>query len=902
MRFCISILLLLASLHLSAGGSFVRSTSGGIELHNNKVTMLISEDAELISCKENNTGVDIAAGGRHSIASASSIKGSSVEAKKIKLNGSTLLVYFGEVVVSLEIQAKEDYFTFEVIGDYSKTFDSITFIDLTFNYGFDDSNPLVAAGVAMSIQTDPVFFPSGESRRLSGRCTAHTGMKGAKLAAVICRKEDLRDILKTIYSSLQDYTVPVTSVGGPFALDNAINRTDCLIISDTNPSNVQEWIDFYSKFGIRQFDFITGSKTFIQGDFSFPLLGTAAVFNEKIASPLKKAGIFPTLHTYSYYIGYQAKELLSNPKWQQQLEFRGSFTLLNKISATQGEFEVRGDLNKLKTDPASRSVLSPYLLIDNEIVKYSLDNKGRLMCLRGQCGTTAVEHKAGATVRIIGGYYSHIAPQPGSELFYEVARRTAEAYNDGGFGGFYFDALDGLSVHLKYAGLGDYVWYYGALFINEVLKNCNEPPLVEYSTLYPSLWAARGRGGALDFPNRGYKNFIDDHNQYNKSLIDRQYVTTLGWLNFYPVNSKEPHNYSTKYLFFDDVDYIGAKAIAYDQTMVYNGLKVSDVDASPAMRRNLERYSEYNRVRTTGYFNDSVISELREGKHEYKLAKKSGRWGFYEAEYSRCKLRDISLNVLSGVNPFKRQKPFVRLENLYTSDCRSSIPLLNFNEQVDISNQNCEKRFASPIDLSQHLGIKVLIKGNGVESNDAICIRLSSLAPVTGCGDYYVPLNFEGWRDIILIDLDNAEFSYKDFPGMDDLNYTVHRYDVDFSSIRSIRVFKSGECKEVRIKQIEAVTLQSNPLVNPAIHLGKASVVFNDTIQSGEYIEYTVGNKQAIVYDYLGNGRTIGVSGAGRFRVPKGKFSVSVSEESKLIDVPSGVVLTIGLYGKFIHN
>ena len=119
-----------------------------------------------------------------------------------------------------------------------------------------------------------------------------------------------------------------------------------------------------------------------------------------------------------------------------------------------------------------------------------MDNKGRLTCLRGQCGTLAVEHKAGTTIRIIGGYYSHIAPQPGSELFYEIARRTAKAYNDGDFGGLFFDALDGLSVHLKYAGLEDYLWYYGASFVNEVLKYCKKTPIVEYSTLYPSLWAA----------------------------------------------------------------------------------------------------------------------------------------------------------------------------------------------------------------------------------------------------------------------------------------------------------------------------------------------------------------------------------------------------------------------------
>ena len=41
---------------------------------------------------------------------------------------------------------------------------------------------------------------------------------------------------------------------------------------------------------------------------------------------------------------------------------------------------------------------------------YYIGANGLVSIQRGQCGTKAVSHKAGAKVRLIGGYYSHIAP------------------------------------------------------------------------------------------------------------------------------------------------------------------------------------------------------------------------------------------------------------------------------------------------------------------------------------------------------------------------------------------------------------------------------------------------------------------------------------------------------------
>lgn len=902
MRVLISALFLFLPVWLFAANPVVHNTARGIELRNNHVAIVLSANGEMASCVEIQTGTDIAAHDKRKIARAILKSGKSVETNKIALNGDQLSVFFGSEKIVMNVKSFSDYFTVEV-KDVPKDFESLSFIDLKMKYNYAATNPFVAVGVAMTLQTNPVYYPSGESKAALGECYAHTGMNGAKLAIVACRKDELRSVLKEVYRTVPKGALPIDSTGGgPFALDDEANRYDCVMIRDADPSKVQDWLRFYTPLGIRQYSFLQGSDNFVNGQFSFPKTGSAAAFKQQITDPLFKEGIISTLHTYSYYISYSAKELLSNPKWQQQLEFREVFTLSQALSTVSTDIAVSGDKSCLKNDDAFYSVHTPYILIDNEIIKYSIGEGGFVSCKRGQCGTIASTHRTGAKVRIIGGFFKHIAPQMGSELFYEVARRTAKAYNEGGFRGFYFDAIDGLEVHLKHAGLSDFRWYYGAAFVNEVLKYCEKEPLVvEYSDISCTTWSGRGRGGAWDTPSRAYKRFIDDHLSSNKIWMDRLYVTTLGWYNFYPTKKSQPGDYSTKYMMLDDVDYLGTKSIAYDQTMVYNGLSEKDVQANPGLKRNLERYAQYNRLRQEGYFSEKVKATLRESRHEFSLDQQNGVWGFVETEYSRAKLRDIGVDRLSGNNPFKRQEPFIRLENLYSSDGSSGINLMWFNESVDLKEQSSEKTFNTPLDLSNHLGIKVTVKGNGMESKDAICIRLRSLGS-NGYADFVVLLNFQGWREVILPNLDNAENKGLSFKGMDNNQYNVYRRDVDYTQVKYVQVFKSEGCKDARLKSIDAVPLSSNSLTEPSVHVGSANVTFMDVINSGEYVEYKAGERSAHVYDSMGNSRNIMVKRKGRFRVPNGHFTATVSGKPELNGAPSEVTLTVGVYGNYFKN
>ena len=890
--------------HLSfAARPAIQNTAQGIVFQNDRVSILLSQSAELVSCIELSTGLDIAAQGHNKIAIATKKGGGSVPVTKISLTGDLLYLYFGNDIVQCKVSSEKDFFTFEVIGGDLDRFESVVFLDLKAEYDYSEKNPFVITGVAMTLNTNHKYYPTGESQEVVGKCYAQTGIVGAKLAVVACRKDELRSILKSVYGSIPSGSVPIAyASGGPFALDNETNQYDCVLLYSVNPSKIQDWISFYSQFGIKQFEFLLGSSTFIQGDFTFPQFESASAFKRKVTDPLYDAGIISTLHTYAYYIDYSADDLLSNPKWQQQLEFRETFTLSENISSTSTVIGMSGDKSILLNDDNYRSVRSPYALIDNEIIKYSISPDGIVSCQRGQCGTIAKSHRKGAIIKIIGGYYSQIAPQIGSELFYEIARRTAVAYNEGGFRGLYFDALSGLSVHLKHARLDGYVWYYGAAFINEVLKYCKIDPLVlDISDMYASLWPSRGRGITLDNPLRGYKDFIDDHTAINGDFGERQYVTTLGWFNFFPTKEEYPLNFSTKYVFFDDVDYVGVKSIAYNQTMTYNPLRSADVEGKPALKRNLDIFARYSKLRQERYFSEKVLSVLKEGRFEYKLEYNNGRWGFREAVYCRNKLRDISKDILYGDNPFQKQKPFIRLENGYTSTAMSSITLFNSGELDNWSDNKIQKQFLTPINLIDHKAIKITVKGNGISSHDALCVRLGASSS-NSYADYFVPLNFYGWRELIIPSLDNGDFTNYMFEGKEDNVNKMHINGVDLSRVSYINIYKTKGSKSVEVKNVDAVPVVSNSLTNPIVHIGPMAIVFRDTIQSGEYIEYKVGDEKALVYDSIGNSRAINVSRRGRFRIAKGSFIAWVSGTPELKNAPAEVTLTFGLYGDFIHN
>ena len=805
----------------------IRNTPNGVILENRYARILLKPDGKVGSFfdKSNDREANDAAASSGFCTLVDRSR-KEIAPTALKLEGEdVLLVSFGDYAVRIRAEVFDRFFTFELLEAIDEAYYAFRFAEFALDYDYE-AGTFVAAGYAMTVQTHHVFFPSGEDKAVRAECFTALQTAGAKLAVIAAPKSEQRAILKEVNTHVKPGELPLTQAGGANALDWEENFGDYVIVYDSDPAKVPGWIDFYTAYSVDQLDFHKGGTTFIQGSFEFPVTGSAANFKEKVADPLYRAGILCSLHTYSFYIDYAAKPILSDPKWQQQLEVLERFTLKEAVSANDTTLLTVEDTSGVSEYFGFMAHNSPYLLIDREIVRYTVGKGGFVSCVRGECGTKPEAHAAGAEIRHIGGYYSGIAPVIGSELFYEIARMTARAYNEGGFRMFYLDAFDAIQLHCRYLGMEDYIWYYAATFVNEIIRHCDISPMFEYSTIIPSIWTARGRGGAWDTPSRSYKVWNRLHLESNRKLLDRYYTTTMGWYNFYPTAPGYPGNFSVKYKYSDDVDYLGALSIAYDQSIVYNGLTQKGLESLPALNRNMNRYLEYSRLRKSHYFSDAVKEVLRAGKHEYTLTERNGAYGFTEVEYPRRKLLDLAdaaYNSLDGENPFAAQAPFIRIENLLSSKGEDPIPVMTFDEAKPLTEQALSANFA-PLNIKDRLALTVRVLGN--DSDDALCIRLKGLTMgESGVSDYLIRLNFKGWRDFVLAEVDNGEFTSISFDKPDN-NYAVYRATVNYDQITNASVYLHGSCEGVRMSSILAAKHTMNALSDPFVEIDGRKITF----------------------------------------------------------------------------
>lgn len=738
--------------------------------------------------------------------------------------------------VVFRITDTEDFITFELLTELGEGFDEMRYVCLSL----DNKPEFSAVLYSMNVNTNVPFYPDALSNDIFAVCCPRFGIAGSKCALIASEKAQHREIMKKVCDATDPQVGMVSKAGGAYALDFPDNYGDYVLIMDARPEKMEEQIAFFTQFGIDQFDFHQSKNTFRQGDFRFLAAETAEEFKEKIADPLKKKGILSGLHTYAYYIDYEAEDILTNPKWQRDLEVLHTLTLAEDISDSDRLIMLSEDTSNISTDYTFFSHNSPLVLIEEEIIQFTLKDGRLTECDRGFCKTKKAPHSKGCPVKFLGGQFNMLAPVPGSALFYEIARRTADAYNRGGFGMIYMDALDGMGSHT-----GDFV-HYAAMFVHAVLKQCNTDPVFEYSIMFPALWYARGRLGAWDVGRRAYKEFIRKHIRENRESARRYCVTTLGWYHFWLVDDL-PANYSSKHQYTDDVDYMGVQAIAHDCTIVYIELHQKGFEEYAGLRTNMRLYTKYNNLRKQMYFSEEIKAYLR--KHpekEYTLVEKGeNHYALAERVYVKQKVRN---GKFEGYNPFEKQQPFVRIEGLYSTLGEDPIELTSFDDSVPIREQNLSVTLEQPVDLREHLAIKVRVHGNN--SNDVLCVCLTNnVALASGLADYYIPLNFEGWKDFIIAEVDNGDYNHLDF-GRSGLFYNYYHQMPFFEKINSVTIYTSGNCDDVYVGKIEAVKHFANVMTNPMLQYGDKQCEIETTFSSGEYIEISDG--QAFKYDCRG--------------------------------------------------
>ncbi len=848
--------------------------------------------------------------------------GRQINPTKLETEGNRIKVTFkGGYVVYLLVEVCDDYMTFEIDSELAPGIACVVFANIATSLpAATDDNSYMINAIGMTAWTNPVNkgYNSQSATQVVAKAYSiyDAGTMGAKLGVVFAKRGDTIKYLQEVMDAI-DPTVGLTSkAGGAYALEWEGNMGDYGLISNVNPDTIDDVIDLAFELDLDQLDIHqSASGTFRQGDFVFAYTenGTAKEYYENVGKKIADAGIKTGLHTYAYYIDYNASTITADPYWQKQLEKRDDvYTLRKKITKFRTTIPTEEDASGFDNTYTFFYKNSRYILIDEEIIwVQSGTTEGFIGAKRGQCGTDAVEHLPGATIYHLSGYFNMFVPVLGSELFYHIADLTAQAYNDGGFDMIYLDAIDGLSRHLAD---GEETWYYFHMFVQRIVSQCDRDPILETSSGAPQEWNVRGRTGAWDTASRSLKLFISNHIETNKASMNNNMATTLGWFSFFPDQSPVAglKNTIQKTIFHDDLDVLGMGGILYDMSVVFNPFSVDSIKNNAFHYSNAKYYTEYySKLRKSDYFTDEVIEKVKSIGGEWKVIEKSeGEYALLQMYYEKANLgsaKDTVLNSYSGSNPYSSQTPFIRIESRYSTLFENPVLIASFNEEKTLAEQTLTNITVDHVDLTPNMAMSIRVKGTG-KDGDAALISLAggvTSGESGGRTDYFIDLNFTGWREIVLLDADNAEYDVDKytFSGIttSGATYATFRVVTAFTDIVQVNVRLCGStASNAQFGDLVAYTHTDAPIENPTIKVGNSSMTFNCKMSGGEYLEYDPLTNKAILY-HNSEQTTEEVTFTGTLNVDKGAFTATYTADAKT-NAPTRARITLGFAGQEITN
>ncbi len=756
----------------------------------------------------------------------------------------------------------DDYFTLEVDsvkGDFYRM--EFGRVQLAPDYTREDAFGF--STLILTIQTNVAEYP-GRASRLGAKCYSSIGCLGAKAAFAGVPEKQMRRVMKDVTESILaksandpvyfEMAPPVSRNGGGFAKDAPKNRGSYIITSHAmTAEEVPAWAEHLARFGVDQIDFHQGNA-YRQGDFQFKEAAYPNGISDfrKMTDELRKHGIIAGLHTYSEFVVAGSKYLTPVP--HKDLDLIRTFTLADGIDAETTEIPVVESTEEVSLICGYTIRNSLYLQVDDEIIRFQdLMPNGFRKCERGMLGTKAVPHVKGAKVGHLTQYFSaYFAPDPESPLFLEIARNTAKTYDEGGFSMIYLDALDGTQALLEDKELA---WYHDARFVREILRNIkSEPPLLEYSTMHPSLWAARSRMGAWDSPARGYLKFFDWHIESNAQSAVKCYLPgQMGWFSVCPPTVKDDfRNFQTLTLYREHLDYLGSKCLAHDHGLSYLGISLGTLP--PAAVENGERLCLYDSLRRGNYFSPESTEAVKEpGKH-FRLMKDGDGYVLAPAHYEEFRPKKDA-ETFRTVNPFRAQRPYLRIENLYAVgpyDSEEAEELIVFDEGKK-TELPAKTEIPEPfLDLREKQGLGLWIFGNG--QGQIVNIRVESpYFKLSGAADHYVRLDHTGWKYFEFAEVQNGDYRHIPWKSGRSGLYVEYRQKIHYQFISGIYVMVHGPADGLKFRTLKALPLRETELRDPVVSLAGVSITLKGSIPSGCYAEIVPESDAVLVKDPLGN-------------------------------------------------
>ncbi len=808
------------------------------------------------------------------------------------------------IEITLAVKEYSEFITFTLNSTNSEDFHAVKFINVEVDIDYDneEKNPdaLSACLISLTLATH-MQEHSGKNEKLGATAYTHIGIAGNKrspykpaCAIILCKNKDLIRIERDVLEIIPKGELPISKRGGPYAMNakESAKKTYTLHWTVINKENFKEQVEYFRSYGIEQINihnagiYSAGSCDIMKS--AYP--GGLEEFKE-ITQMLKAEGFELGFHPYVFFINPNDKYVTPVP--HDDIDVLREFTLKEDIGIDDTEIFTVERLDGVTPFLAYVFLNSQTLRIDDELVKFkAVDESGRFYQVeRGVLGTKVSEHKKGAKISQYKEYFFHYLAKAGSELFYQIARNMAKLYNEIGFDSIYFDAFDGAA---QLDG-EDYAWYHAMDFAREFFAYIDHDPTFDacHNMQYTSTWFIRSRFGAVDREKIAYNDYKESQMHYNKKVARRMGVTEeYGWLELYPESPRSDYYLQLMPQRKENFAFLYGKIMATDGCTTY-------LEVVPK-KQTIPAVLEYR----------DVIKEYTDYKNSHELSEESK--DYLQGNRAECLidngvLKKASFNVYRFehpdkvnkiVNKFDEQKPFIRLENLYSAKDYESDGIV-IHDGCVLSNGSDLKSVFPETDLSKHLGLGVWVKGdNGGGLVEFTIGLLKGNTPARGT--MYIRNDFTGWRYFALVEHQQGDEREIPVEEVDNTTYTtLQKYygyyiaTIDYTRIETFYInYRGGGT--VELKPIKAVGYEERTLVNPTLIINGERITFNATLNSTDTLEC----------DYDGNVRVIDK----RFNVlstfkldkelPVLKSGENIATFESDSEMQTRVRLTVGLLGE----
>ncbi|MEO9003223.1 MAG: hypothetical protein ABI288_00725 [Ginsengibacter sp.] len=886
--------------------------SANIVLENADITYSINEKGQNVSFTDKKSGINYLRQDTISYCASLVQAGKEYFVTYASIKGNLLKLTFKNAgaTVDILISKGKDNFFLEVLN-VTGSFESLTFLNVPLQLKGLSDEPFAACVIPMNVFTHVREIPVLQTN-LQATCYQRFGMKGAKISLIAVPPSNILAVMREVMKENKD--IPYSTAGGAWGKLSKEGYGSYLMNFGTlTEKTTDEWIKTCQDLGFNQIDSHGGGKGFFRfGDFELDPQNWPGGWNsfKQINRKLHAAGISSIFHTYAFFIDKTSKYVTPVPS--EDLGYFRSFTLAEPLSKDATEITVKEPTDSISFITGFFVRNSLTLRIGKELIEFSGVSKAPPYkftgCKRGVDGTTVSSHSSNEKAYHLREMFGRFVPGGETPLFDEIARRTAEIVNKADFDGIYLDAIDGSDI---IAGEENF-WYYGGKFVVEVAKHLKQPVGVgmEMSSMINLWWNYRSRWQAWDKPVRGYKRFIDIHLASIKSHEtehglwrgDTSMINKLAPLENSPLLlplhlgwwSQQTWNPpQVEPVFSDDIEYLGCKMIGNNAGLsMTSGADKKTLDENPVFKRLNAIIKQYEELRHSNYFSDSIRKILRQPGKEFKLIHQTnGRWNFAPVNYQKHKISGLDHPSASWKvhNEFKPQPVKLRIEPLMSVkgyDDPSNIVLGDFSQIKDFINPETakgvigsleeteeklpngesaiafsatssgesprtsswikmEKKFEPSLNLEKNQALGVWIKGDG--NGELLNIRLESPHYIShgARGDHFIKIDFKGWKYFDLVEIESTDFSNYSWPAPFSSSsfyvYDSYRHEVSFNNIDKIQLWYNnlppGKTVTCLVGSIKALPLVSVSITNPSIIIGGEKIMFPVKMESGMYLE-----------------------------------------------------------------